>query len=82
MHFPEAAKIKGQACPICLYALGEDNDRYWGLVGMVAHLNDEHRWTFEQIADYVQAQEAIADQMAIEAVEAVARARKPELVEA
>lgn len=55
--FPDAASIKNIACPSCGHTEG---DQRWGLTGIIAHINDDHAWTFDQIADWVQAQEAIA----------------------
>lgn len=42
------------SCPAC-----EANDREAVLAANIIHLNDDHEWTREQIADWVQAIEAI-----------------------
>lgn len=64
--FPLAVGLPGP-CPVC----ERDESSFFYVV---THLNNVHRWTFEQIADWVQAQEAIHG-IGIEA-------EKPELVNA
>jgi hypothetical protein len=43
--FPIVKEAEEQACPAC----GETQD------GLIAHINDHHRWTREEIADWVEA---------------------------
>jgi hypothetical protein len=55
-YFPIAASIAKQ-CPIC----GERSDSCAdNLGGLIAHINDDHRWTRERIADWVETVEASA----------------------
>ena len=63
-------------CPLSCGATdrGDDEGPIVDIGDAVIHLNDVHRWTREQIADYVQTQEAIHG-IGIEA-------ETPELVEA
>ena len=47
--------LKIRACPVCIT---HDPDR----LNVVAHLNDDHRWTRERIADWVETIEAQHEQ--------------------
>jgi hypothetical protein len=44
-YFPEAGQ-KAPRCPRC-------SRHYSHIVGLVAHLNDDHQWTRNQIADWL-----------------------------
>lgn len=58
--FPDLPKMSA-VCPTC--GLHADGDGLWqssGAIPLVVHLNNTHQWTFDQIADYIQAQEALA----------------------
>ena len=46
--FPLLNDINGLSCPVC-EDVGEGHDE-----NTIPHLNDEHRWTREQIADWIQ----------------------------
>lgn len=47
----------GLPCPYCHY----ENER-WSLDTMITHLNDNHRWTREKIADWVETVEVKQEQ--------------------
>ncbi len=57
------------ACPEC-YRLGK-------LLEVVNHLNDEHRWTRERIADFVEARERANPQLCPAPVEPIPVERPP-----
>lgn len=44
------------------------------LGGLVAHLNDDHKWTRERIADWVESQEALAEASSVAAIDPVGEA--------
>lgn len=54
LHVYLRAVVGPVRCPACETYEGQS------LMLAVVHVNNEHDWTFEQIADWVQAQEAIA----------------------
>jgi hypothetical protein len=58
--FPQLKHIEELACPVC-------RDKQDGLI---AHLNDDHRWSREQIADWVEqierAQEPTSQPVSVE----------------
>lgn len=49
-HYFPICETQMEYCPIC-----RDQTMVPNLAGCVAHLNDDHGWTREQIADFVQA---------------------------
>jgi hypothetical protein len=49
-------------CPICC-----DRFQSWTVHGIVVHLNDDHHWTREAIADWVEAFERLNEPVAVAA---------------
>ena len=60
--WPEILKTVS-ACPACIY------ERSLDLYSVIVHLNDDHRWTREQIADWMDGIES--DRVAPRAMEVV-----------
>jgi hypothetical protein len=59
-------KTKGVGCPMC----GHDDGL--GLAFVISHLNDRHRWTREQIADWVETVEPREVPAAVDALDSSA----------
>ena len=55
-----------QACPACGVTPDDKHTCHAGFCNTVVHLNDTHRWTREQIADWVATIEAQQESPAVE----------------
>ena len=63
-HWPELNFV-ATPCPACTEVCN------WSRFGLVTHLNDDHRWSRERIADFVQQHESAGVSEAEKAVEQV-----------
>lgn len=67
-------------CPLCDSAWLPTTNHNHDVQGVIVHLNNDHHWTREQIADWVEVVEAAQDSAQPASVAAVARVDHDQLV--